>query len=597
MTEGWYNVSAPAFTSDGKYLAFVSARDFNPTYSQTEWNHSYGDMSRVYIVPLSKASENPFRPKIDENGLGGAPKEPAKDEAKGPITVKIDLEGITKRSLGLPITPANYRNLASGQGWLYYIRTGRKDGSPQLLAYDLSAPKEIGLGSVNNFEISADGKKMMISQNGKYGIIDLPRGPQPANIGDALDLGNLSMKLDRAAEFKQIFAESWRQMRDFFYAPNMHGVDWQAMRLKYEPLVAHAHNRTDLTYIIGEMIGELNAGHAYVGDGDAEKIKRVSMGLLGATLERDPTTGAFKVVKVLEGANWDKATRSPLTEYGSEVKPGEFITAVNGKPTSAVKDIQELLLNTADKPVVLTVAKDAAGGEARKVTVTPLADESKLRYYEWVQSNIDKVSKASGGKIGYIHVPNMMQEGLNEFVKHYYPQITKKALLIDMRGNGGGNVSPMLIERLRREAVMYDIARNGKPSVDPSGTFIGPMACLLNEYSASDGDLFPYRFKTLKMGPLIGKRSWGGVVGIRGSLPFVDGGSLNRPEFSRYALDGKTWAIEGHGVDPDIEVANDPAREFAGEDEQLKKGIEVLLGKLKDGGEKSVPPVPVYPKR
>jgi tricorn protease len=233
---------------------------------------------------------------------------------------------------------------------------------------------------------------------------------------------------------------------------------------------------------------------------------------------------------------------------------------------------------------------------ARPVVVTPIADESRLYYHEWVQTNIKKVNDASGGKIGYIHVPDMLTTGLNEFVKHYYPQLGKKALLIDMRGNGGGNVSPMLIERLRREIAMVGIARNSVPTVDPSGTFYGPLACLLNEFSASDGDLFPYRFKHYKLGPLIGKRSWGGVIGIRGTLPFVDGGVLNKPEFSRVDVEGKKWIIEGYGVDPDIVQDNDPAKEFAGTDEQLLKGIEVLLEKLKKE-EKKLPELPPYPKR
>ena len=230
------------------------------------------------------------------------------------------------------------------------------------------------------------------------------------------------------------------------------------------------------------------------------------------------------------------------------------------------------------------------------MVVIPIADEAALYYHDWVEGNIKKVNDATGGKVGYLHIPDMQENGLNEFIKHYYPQIKKKALIIDVRGNGGGNVSPQLIERLRREIAMVDIARNGQPDVDPSGTFYGPMACLINEYSASDGDLFPYRFKHYKLGPLIGKRTWGGVVGIRGSLPLLDGGTLSKPEFSRFDIEGKKWIIEGYGVDPDIYVDNDPAKEYAGTDEQLNKGIEVLLEKLKTG-EKKVPEIPPYPKK
>jgi tricorn protease len=281
---------------------------------------------------------------------------------------------------------------------------------------------------------------------------------------------------------------------------------------------------------------------------------------------------------------------------GVDVKEGDYIVKVNGTPTNEVDNIYELLVNTSGKQVTLHTNKDAKLEGAKANVVTPISDESQLYYYEWVQSNIKKVSDATNGKVGYLHVPDMQQAGLNEFVKHYYPQLGKKALIIDVRGNGGGNVSPQLIERLRREAAMVGMARNAAPSVDPGGTFLGPMVCLLNEFSASDGDLFPYRFRHYKLGPLIGKRSWGGVVGIRGTLPLLDGGTLNRPEFSRVDVAGKEWIIEGHGVDPDIVQDNDPAKEFAGTDEQLLKGIDVILEKLKTEG-KELPKLPPFPKR
>jgi tricorn protease len=307
-------------------------------------------------------------------------------------------------------------------------------------------------------------------------------------------------------------------------------------------------------------------------------------------------TKYYKIAKILKGANWDGGLRSPLTEIGVNVKEGEYIVAVNGQPANEMASIYEALINTAGKQVVLKVNGEPKVNGARTVTVVPIADESKLRYFDWVEANIKKVNDGSAGKIGYLHIPDMQVTGLNEFAKYYYPQLKKKAFIIDVRGNGGGNVSPMLIERLRREVIMIDIARNGEPQVDPSGTFNGPMVCLLNEFSASDGDLFPYRFKQHKLGQLIGKRSWGGVVGIRGTLPLLDGGYLNKPEFSRYDLEGKKWIIEGHGVDPDIVVDNDPAKEYVGIDEQLNKAIEVVKEELKTK-EKTLPPPPPGPKK
>ncbi|HEY1187177.1 MAG TPA: PDZ domain-containing protein [Gemmata sp.] len=588
VTDGWYSSGSPAFSADGKYLFFVSARDFNPVYSSTEWNHAYRDMQRAYFVTLAKSTPNPLRPKLDDDP------EPKKDDKKdAPGELKVDLDGLSGRIVALPGPAANYGSLHAAGNALYYQRGAT--GSPfQLYVFDLGSKKETALGAVGGYEISADGKKMLVQKDGKYGIIDLPKGP--IGIGEPLNLSGLEVPLDKRAEWKQMFAECWRQMRDFFYDPGLHGVDWAAVRKKYEPLVEHVAHRADLNYVIGEMISELNAGHAYIGGGELPAVRKVQQGLLGAEYRRDPKSGFFQIARILPGENWNPKRRSPLTEVGVNVSTGEWIVAVNGRPTSEVKNINELLVNTAGKPVVLSVSAKPAPEGARRVVVTPTADEGDLYYYAWVQGNIKKVADATGGKVGYIHVPDMLATGLNEFAKHYYPQLKKHALVIDVRGNGGGNVSPMLIERLRREAAMVGIARNAEPNIDPNGTFVGPMACLLNEFSASDGDIFSYRFRHYKLGPLIGKRSWGGVVGIRGSLPLLDGGSLNKPEFSRYDLGGKEWIMENVGVAPDIVVDNDPAKEFAGEDQQLNRAIEVLLADLKKNPPKVVNPPP-YPKR
>ncbi|HEX4589371.1 MAG TPA: S41 family peptidase, partial [Gemmataceae bacterium] len=313
---------------------------------------------------------------------------------------------------------------------------------------------------------------------------------------------------------------------------------------------------------------------------------------------RDPATKAVKIVRILPGENWekDKNLHSPLTEAGVDAHEGDYIIAIDGRPVAGLASPYEALVNTVGKQVTLTVNKEPKPEGARDVVVIPIGDEAKLYYRDWVRTNLKKVEEATGGKVGYVHVPDMQTTGLNEFVRQFGPQLRKKALIMDVRGNGGGNISPMLIERLRRELVMVDVARNGIPTPDPADQLVGPKVCLMNEFSASDGDLFPYRFKREKLGKLIGKRSWGGVVGIRNSLPLVDGGTLNRPEFSRFDVTGKEWIIEGHGVDPDIVVDNDPAKEYAGEDQQLQKAIEVILEELKTG-EKPLPPVPAYPKK
>jgi tricorn protease len=433
---------------------------------------------------------------------------------------------------------------------------------------------------------------MLLKKGSSFAIVDLPKGK--VEMDAKLDLSNMSLVVDRKKEWVQIFNESWRQMRDFFYDPGMHGVDWQAMKVKYAALLPHVNHRTDLGYIIGEMIGELSVGHAYVGGGDAPQSERISMGLLGAQMSRD-ASGYFRIDKILKGENWTSSTRSPLTEVGVNVKEGDYIVAVNGVSTQTVKDIYELLVNTADKTVELTVNSKPDRAGSRKTLVVPTNNEADLYYLQWVRKNIDYVNEKTNGEVGYLHIPDMGAHGLNEFVKYFYPQISKKALIIDDRGNGGGNVSPHIAERLRREVVFFDLPRNVTiPSPDP-GMALGPKVLLMDQYSASDGDIFPYRFRKYNLGKIIGVRSWGGVVGIRGSLPFVDGGSLNRPEFANYDAEGKTWPIEGYGVDPDIVVRNSPADEYKGKDDQLDKAIEVILEELK--GRPEIPAPPAYPKR
>ncbi len=593
ISDGWFGNSEATFSEDGKFIYFVSQRFFNPTYSQTEWNHIYQDMSKLYLIALAKDTKSPFEPKSDEVSIVDTSKKAdEKKETKSPSKVTIDFAGISSRIVEIPVAPSNYRNLTAADKKVYYIRRGSRETGAKLYLYDIDKQKETEISDADGYEMSADKKKMIIGQGGSYYIVDLPSSRIETK--DRLNLNDMKVKLDRQAEWAQIFNEGWRQMRDFFYAPNMHGLNWENIRDRYAPLVKYVNHRADLTYIMGEMIGELNVGHAYVGGGDYPNAQRIKLGLLGAIIEKDKS-GYFRIKKIWPGANWDKSLRSPLTEIGVKAAEGDYIIAVNGKSTKNLNDIYEMLVGAANKQVKLKLNLKPSEDGATESTVVPVMDEQPLLYYNWVQNNISKVNKATDGKVGYLHIPDMSAEGLNEFVKYFYPQLKKEALIIDVRGNGGGNVSPMIIERLRREVAMMDIARNTSTSIDPGGMHYGPKVALLDEYSASDGDIFPYRFKHYKLGKLIGKRSWGGTVGIRNSLPFLDGGYLNRPEFASYQADGKDWAIEGHGVDPDIYVDKDPALEYEGTDQQLDKAIEVAKEELKNF--KKLPPPPPYPDK
>lgn len=599
ITDGWFDSYAPSFSSDGKYLFFVSERNFSPTYGNTEWNHVYNDMASIYLVTLAKETKSPFAPKSDEVKIKEEKKEEKKEAKKDEkadkkeekkVTVKVDVDGLQERITTLPIAAATYRNLQSVGDKLYYIKSSTKQEKATLMLYELDKQKETDLGEFNGFEISSDGKKMIVGGSGSYSIIDLPTGKIDAK--EKLNLGDMKVQLDRRAEWNQIFTECWRQMRDFLFDPYLHGVDWKKMRDNYAQLLPYVNHRADLTYIIGEMIGELNIGHAYVGGGDMPKPERVELGLLGAKIERDASSKYYRIKEILKGQNWDKSLRSPLTDIGVDAREGDYIIAVDGKPTNTMNDIYESLVGKAGKQVTLKLNSTPKDQGSRETVVIPTADERPLYYYNWVQSNIEKVSKATDGKVGYVHIPDMGVGGLNEFAKYFYPQVRKDAMIVDVRGNGGGNVSPMIIERLRRELALISIARNTVPTPDPATAILGPKVLLIDEFSASDGDIVGYRFRKYGLGKLIGKRTWGGVVGIRGSLPLLDGGFLNRPEFSRYNVEGTEWVMEGKGVEPDIFVDNDPAREFSGIDDQLNKAIEVVKEELAKKPVKLAPPPP-----
>ena len=618
-SESWYEADSPSFSDDGKYLVFASSRDFHPMFSDTEFSPAYANMERVYLATLAKDAESPLGPRSDEVAVakgdakpgeakdGKAEAKDGKAEAK-PVTVRVDVDGLASRVVALPVAPANYSDLRVVGDNVYYLRTmsgpadarGEEGEGPQsgaLAVYSLKDRKETELGEADDFEITADGKRMLVKKGQEYAFADLPAAK--IDLKDKIDLSGLEMHLDRPVEWNEIYNESWRRMRDYFYAPNMHGVDWPAMRAKYAELLPYVNHRNDLTYLIGEMIGELHIGHTYVGGGDRPQAPRIPTGLLGAELSRDPASRAYRIDRILRGENWRDSARSPLTEIGVNVREGEYILAVDGRPVASMENIYASLVGTVGKQVVLRVNSKPVQDGSRDVTVVPIADEAQLYYYNWVQHNIDVVAAKTGGQVGYLHIPDMGFDGLDEFVKHFYPQLGKRALIIDDRGNGGGFVSPLVLERLRREMAMIEIQRNGQPLPNPKDMLVGPMVLLINQLSASDGDIFPYRFRSARLGTIIGERTWGGVVGIRGFVPVaIDGGFLSTPEFAPYQKDGKRWIIEGHGVEPDIVVDNDPAKEFAGEDQQLERAIEEVLAELKTASPTlPLPPPPPWPDK
>lgn len=578
ITEKWYDSSAAIFSTDGKYLIFSSARDFNPTYSSVEWNYSYSNMNALYLALLSKDTASPLLPTDGKQEDGTSKPEQKKDPEAAPAPIKVDADGIFERIIKLPSGVGMFRPIYCDGETLWY-------GGRSLSSMNLSTGEKTDLGA---YQMTVTGSKALIAEGGKLYVTDIPKSKP--HLEKPVDFSNLVADVDYSKEWAQIFDEAWRAFRDGYYLKNMHGIDWPAMKKKYEVLIPYVKNRLDLNYIIGEMIGELTSGHAYVSPGTYPQPERINLGLLGATITRDKS-GYFRIGHIYKGANYSASLRSPLAEQGLGIKEGDFILAVDGVSVKTTNNIYSLLVGKADVLTELTVNDKASENGARKIVVRPTSNEYPLVHYEWVVKNIEYVEKASNGKIGYIYIPDMGVDGLNEFARYYYPQLDKEALIIDDRENGGGNVSPMIIERLLREPYRMTMSRGSdRTEMVPEGTFYGPKVCLINKYSASDGDLFPWSFKATGLGELIGTRTWGGIVGISGSLPYMDGTDIRVPFFTNYDSKTGEWIIENHGVDPDIEIDNDPLKEQSGVDQQLDKAIEVLLDKLKD--RKPLPGVP-----
>lgn len=500
----------------------------------------------------------------------------------------IDLEDIENRIFSLPIPVSNYHNLQTTEKKLYYVRDNI------LFSFDFDKLKETEIGPYTSYKITPDGKNVIFRSENDYYV---SKTTEKFNTKDSkLDLSDLKMDLNKKEEWQQVFNESWRHYNQFFYAPNMHGVDWVAERNKYSELLSNVSHRTDLTYLIGEMIGELNAGHCYVSGGEMPEVKKTGIGLLGIDLVYDTIAKMYKIEKILQGQNWDTALRSPLTEPGLNIKEGVYIIAIDDNKLTFETNPYSYLVGKVNTIVKLTLQSNS-NKDKENVFVKTIASETQLRYFNWVEERRRIVDSVSGGSIGYVHIPDMgARNGLNWWAKYFYPQMRKGGMIIDDRYNGGGNVSPMIIERLRRELSMAKIGRNSETVFTiPNAVMTGPMVCLINEQSMSDGDMFPFQFRDYGLGLVIGKRSWGGVVGIYGSLPLLDGSSINKPEVANFGARSGNWELEGVGMIPDIEVDNHPAKEHEGIDEQLLFAIDKVLELIKTNTKPQIPTIPEYP--
>ena len=636
------NDFSPVFDPAGRYLLFISTRHENPTVSQSELNVATLRMDGIYIATLKRGAASPFAPQSDE-GVGPPAEEQAKARESGedeathgeeqaggkekpqakkaaPKPVEIDLDGLMARAVPLPIPAANIAALNMRGDKVFYLTTpdqtisGPLPGEkPVLHVYDLKARKDAEIVTgLSSYALSADGRKVLYKLEKDYYIAAAtpgaaaPEAAAPAAAGgdagkdkaDAgpkkLDLSHMRVLVEPTQEWAEMFNSAWRLERDFFYSPKMNGVDWSAVRAAYAKLLPLVGSRSDLNYLIGEILGELSNSHTYVGGGDEmPEEQREPTAYLGADFALDAASGRYRLATIYPGDNTREAYRSPLTQPGLDVHTGDYLLAIDGVELRAPVDPYSLLIGKQDRTVKLTIAA-AADGKRRDVTVQPVKSELALREQAWIDHNREVVDRASGGRIAYVYLANMSALGMDEFIRQFYAQLDKHALIVDERWNGGGFIDQIVLERLRRVLVGMDTNREGAGQPLPQQLIHGPKICLMNHYSGSDGDIFPYYFRKYGLGPLLGTRTWGGVRGIRGYWALLDGGYVTIPEDALYGLDSQ-WVIENHGVDPDITVDDTPADWMRGEDVQLEAAISYLLGELKKNPANLPPPPPALP--
>jgi len=613
VTNGFYNADDPVFDPSGKYLYLTTKQSFNPSYSSLDNTFIYANATQIASISLLKSTTSLLFAKNDTVSIKEEPviEKPVAEKAKGKKgkiekdekqvdkkidnkDVLIDFEDLESRMDILPVGAGNYSNITAVKGRIIYMKygnTGAEDAPGTLKYYDTDKREEKTiLSNADDYQLSADQQKMLVRQGSNYFVVKPDEGQKtdkPIRIADMKQL------IDPREEWKQIFTDAWRLERDYFYDPNMHGVDWNAVKIKYSKILEGAVSREDVDYIIGEMLGELNASHTYHGGGDLESEKHSAVGYLGVNWEAD---GQFyKISEIIHGAAWDAEIRSPLAQPGVNIHTGDYILAVNGIPLTTNQEPFAAFQDLAGKTVELTYNSIASWSGAKTAVVKTLSDEYRLRNLAWIEHNRKQVEKESNGTIGYIYVPSTGVDGQNELMRQFNAQWDKAGLIIDERFNDGGQIPDRFIEMLNREPLSFVATRDGEIWPWPPYAHFGPKAMLINGWSGSGGDAFPLFFKEKKIGPLIGSRTWGGLIGISGYPDLVDGGSITAPSFRFYNPDG-SWFKEGHGVDPDIEMPEDLGALAKGIDPQLERAIQEVKEQIKKKGF-SVPAVPTYEKR
>jgi tricorn protease len=630
LTDGMSDAQNPVFDKGGKYLYFSASTDSGPTLEPDIHSIGTSQTRSVYLAVLSKTDPSPFAPESDEEkapekkdaakkeeGDKAAPKADeakpaaaAKPEPPKPVVVKIDFDKIGQRILAMPMPPAQYFRLQVGKEGNLFAQAApvRGAGGPpgfSVHRYDLKLRKsDVVASGVRFFEVSANGEKMLTATGDNWTIQALkpmpPNGapappPSAGPPAAAMKTAALQVKSDPKAEWMQMYRDAWRIQREFFYDPNLHGVNVADYSKKYEKYAAAAMSRRDLNYVLADMMGELTVGHLFVAGGEQPEVKTVPTGLLGCDYKIE--NGRYRFERILDGENWNPDVKAPLTQPGVNVQPGEYLLAVNGREVLAAEDVYSYFEATAGKQTVLRVGPNPNNEGSREVVVTPIPNESRLRNLAWIEENRRKVDQMTKGRVAYVYMPDTANGGLANFTRYFYAQVGKDAAIIDERFNGGGLLATDIIEVLNRKRMSAVATRDGEDEVQPQGAIFGPKVMIINEYAGSGGDAMPNYFRRANAGKLVGKRTWGGLVGRAGAPQLLDGGFVSSPSSGVWGPNSQ-WDTENIGVPPDFEVEQDPDLVRQGKDPQLEKAVEVVLAELEKTpvAKPKRPPYPNYHK-
>ena len=595
VTDGMSDARYAVFDKSGKYLYFAASTDVGPTTGWLDMSSFQHPVTRsVYVAVLDKSLPSPLAPLSDEekdaaakegkDAKDGDKDKDTKDKAKAAVpAVKVDFDGIGQRILSLPVPARNYSGLDAGkEGVVILFETppqggGAKGNVVHRFALDKRKTEKL-LDGVQTLVVSYDGEKMLVRQGDSWSIVPTAPAGAPPKAGEGvLALEGLEILVDPPAEWRQMYREVWRMERDFFYDPSLHGLDLKAAMARYQPYVDGIGHRSDLNALFNEMLGEITVGHMYVAGGDAPEVPKVKVGLLGADYE--VAEGRYRFARIYDGENWNPDLQAPLTQPGVNVKQGEYLLSVGGRELKATDDLHSFFEATAGKSVVLEVGPRADGKGGRKVTVVPVDSENQLRGLAWMEDNRRKVDQLSGGRLAYVYLPDTGGGGYSNFNRYFFAQLGHEGAVIDERFNGGGAAADYIVDYLRRPLLNYFTTREGEDFTTPVGSIFGPKVMIVNESAGSGGDALPWYFRKLEIGPLIGERTWGGLVGIYDYPTLIGGGRVTAPRVAFYNPNG-TWDVENHGVAPDVEVELDPKAWRQGHDLQLEKAVQTALDLL-----------------